>query len=86
MNKSYFFNKETFHLKKKIVEVIYNASKIEIKNITFLETEKIVNNISSCGRKPVEIQVVLNLKYASEYFLATSDMGLILLRNIKKLC
>jgi len=84
MNKKYPFNKETFHLKKKLVEIIYNGAKIEINNITFLETEKIVNNISSCGRNPAEVQVVLNLKHASEYILSTKDSGLELLKNINK--
>lgn len=82
MNKKYPFNRETFHLKKKLVEVIYNAAKIEIDNITFLETEKIVNNISSCGRPPTDIQVILNLKHACEYLLGTDDTGLKLLINI----
>ena len=76
------FNKETFHLKKKLVEIIYNAAKIEINNITFLETEKIVNNISSCGRKPIEIQVIINLKHACEFLLNTNSTGLELLKSI----
>ena len=84
MNKNYVFNKETFVLKKKLTEIIYNAAKIEIDNITFLETEKIVKNISSCGRNPVEIQVVLNLKHASEYILSTKDTGFKLLKKINE--
>ncbi|MGM0380011.1 MAG: Fic family protein [Bacillota bacterium] len=84
MNKNYIFNKETFPLKKKLTEIIYNAARIEIDNITFLETEKIVKNISTCGKSPVEIQVVLNLKHASEYILTTNDTGLKLLKKINK--
>lgn len=73
-----------FLIKKKLVEIIYNGVKIEINNITFLETEKIVGNISSCGRNPVEIQIILNLKYGSEYILSTNDTGLNLLKNTNK--
>jgi hypothetical protein len=77
-------NNNTFILKKKFVDIVYNAAKLEVENITFLQTQLIIDNLSSEGLLPNDIQVVLNLKNAMNYCLNTNDFNIDLLLNINK--
>lgn len=75
------FNANTFPLKKKLVEIVYNASRLELPNITFLETQAIIDNMP-VNLQPSAITTVLNLNRACQYLLTTEDTGLTLLKNI----
>lgn len=65
-----------FLVKKEFTETIYNATKLEGCNTTFIQTEKILKGIND-GAVPLdEVQIILNLKSAWGYILNNLDKKL----------
>lgn len=58
-----------FLLKKSVVDMIHQNSKIEKVNTTFPQTKTIVEGMSVSGVSTDDIQVILNLKNAYSYIL-----------------
>jgi len=62
-----------FLAKKLIIQAIYDGAKLEGCNITFPQTETILNGYSVAGLKMDDVQVVLNLRDAWNYVFKTID-------------
>lgn len=65
-----------FLAKKEIIYSIYNATKLEGCNTTFLQTEKILKGINDLNVSIDDIQIILNLKSAWQYILKNLDKEL----------
>lgn len=74
--------KRKFHLSKKqniflakktIVENIYHSAKLEGVNVTFPETQTILNGVSVGGLSMDDVQVILNLRDAWKWMLNNID-------------
>ena len=57
-------------LKKMIKEVIYSVSKIELPTLTFLDTEKVIENLPTSNLRPSEIQTITSLRNAFEFLIS----------------
>ncbi|PWA11192.1 death-on-curing protein [Pueribacillus theae] len=75
MEKKFHLTKEqnVFLAKKTIVENIYHTAKLENVNITFPETQTILNGVSVGGLSMDDVQVILNLRDAWRYTLDNID-------------
>lgn len=75
MEKKFHLTKEqnVFLAKKTIVENIYHTAKLENVNITFPETQTILNGVSVDGLSMDDVQVILNLRDAWRYTLDNID-------------
>jgi len=62
-----------FLAKKTIVENIYHLAKLEGVNVTFPETQTILNGVSVGGLSMDDVQVILNLRDAWKYTLESID-------------
>lgn len=62
-----------FLAKKTIVENIYHLAKLEGVNVTFPETQTILNGVSVGGLSMDDVQVILNLRDAWRYTLENID-------------
>lgn len=60
-------------LKQMNKELIFSVAKIELPTLTFLSTEKVIENLSSDGLMPQEIDVILSLKKAFEFLLLEKE-------------
>ena len=67
-----------FVAKKLLIQNIYNSAKLEGCNITFPQTQTILDGISVSGLKMSDIEVILNLRDAWEYVLSTIEEPLTL--------
>ena len=71
-------NKETIEsiedkkelLNKMIKEVIFSVSKIELPTLTFLDTEKVIENLPTSNLRPSEIQTITSLRNAFEFLIS----------------
>lgn len=62
-----------FLAKKLITETIYNTAKLEGCNVTFPQTETILNGISIAGVKMIDVEKILNLRDAWRHTLNTIE-------------
>lgn len=67
-----------FHAKKIIIQNIYNSAKLEGCNITFPETETILNGVNVPGVSIGDIECIINLRNAWNYLLKTIEQPLTL--------
>lgn len=67
-----------FVAKKLLVQNIYNSAKLEGCNVTFPETQTILDGVSVGGLKISDVEVILNLRDAWKYLLATIEETLTL--------
>lgn len=67
-----------FHAKKLIVQNIYNCAKLQGCNITFPETETILNRVNVPGVSINDIECIFNLKNAWRLLLKTVEKPLTL--------
>lgn len=67
-----------FLAKKLIAQSIYDSARLEGCNITFPETETILNGVSIAGLKMSDVEVVLNLRDAWKFVLNTIEEPLTL--------
>ncbi len=70
--------KNVFHAKKIIIENIYNSAKLEGCNVTFPETETILNGVNVPGVSIDDIECILNLRNAWRLLLKTIEKPLTL--------
>jgi len=71
-----------FLAKKRWVESIYSGMRMENRNVTFPQTQTILEGINVADVSLADIQAILNMRDAWEYLLAHVDGTL----NIKYLC
>jgi Fic family protein len=62
-----------FLAKRTIVENVYHSSKLEGCNITFPDTQTIINGVSVGGLDMHEVNIIVNLKRAWEYVIKNID-------------
>ena len=62
-----------FVVKRNIVDYIYKSAKLEGLNVTYPDTEIIVNGMSAPGVKVTDIITVNNLKHAWQFLLETLE-------------
>lgn len=62
-----------FHAKKIIIQNIYNGAKLEGCNVTFPETETILNGVNVSGVSISDIECIINLRNAWKYMLKTIE-------------
>lgn len=62
-----------FHAKKIIIQNIYNSAKLEGCNVTFPETETILNGVNVSGVSISDIECIINLRNAWRYMLKTIE-------------
>ncbi|SKC90483.1 Fic family protein [Maledivibacter halophilus] len=67
-----------FHAKKIIIQNIYNSAKLEGCNVTFPETETILNGVNVSGVSISDIECIINLRNAWRYMLKTIEEPLTL--------
>lgn len=67
-----------FHAKKVIIQNIYNGAKLEGCNVTFPETETILNGVNVPGVSIDDIECILNLRNAWRLLLKTIEEPLTL--------
>ena len=67
-----------FLAKKVLVNNIYNSAKLEGCNITFPDTQTILNGVSVGNVKMQDVEVVLNLRDAWNYILKTVEDGIVI--------
>lgn len=67
-----------FHAKKVIIQNIYYSAKLEGCNVTFPETETILNGVNVSGVSIDDIECILNLRNAWKYLLRTIEKPLTL--------
>lgn len=67
-----------FVAKKLLVQNIYNSAKLEGCNVTFPETQTIMDGVSVAGLKMNDVEVILNLRDAWKYVLSTIEEPLTL--------
>ena len=65
-----------FLAKKVMTSSVYNAAKLEGLNITYVQTEKILNGINDGNVSLDDVRVILNLKSAWKYILDNLDKDL----------
>ena len=71
-----------FHAKKIIIQNIYNSAKLEGCNVTFPQTETILNGVNVAGVSINDIECILNLRNAWKYMLNTIEQPL----NLDYIC
>ncbi|MGL4483752.1 MAG: hypothetical protein ACRCUS_02275 [Anaerovoracaceae bacterium] len=71
-----------FLAKKLISELVYNAAYIEGCNVTFLETQAIIDGAKVSGIAAYDIETVINLKNAWQFLLSNLEVDL----NRKFIC
>ena len=67
-----------FLAKKRLVQNIYNSARLEGCNVTFPQTQTILDGISVAGLKMDDVEVILNLRDAWGYVLKTIEEPLTL--------
>lgn len=67
-----------FLAKKRLVQNIYNSAKLEGCNVTFPQTQTILDGMSVAGLKMDDVEVILNLRDAWGYILKTIEEPLTL--------
>jgi len=67
-----------FLAKKMLIDSIYNTAKLEGCNLTFPQTQTIINGVSVGGIQMHDVEVVLNLRDAWKHVLGTIENELIL--------
>lgn len=67
-----------FLAKKKLVQNIYNSARLEGCNVTFPQTQTILDGVSVAGLKMDDVEVILNLRDAWKYVLKTIEEPLTL--------
>ncbi|SHJ47037.1 Fic family protein [Paramaledivibacter caminithermalis] len=67
-----------FHAKKIIIQNIYNSAKLEGCNVTFPETETILNGVNVSGVSISDIECIINLRNGWRYMLKTVEEPLTL--------
>lgn len=72
------FKENVFYAKKLIIQSIYNSAKLEGCNVTFPETETILNGVNVPGVSIDDIECILNLRNAWRYLLRTIEEPLTL--------
>lgn len=65
-----------FLAKKTLVNSIYNSARLEGCNITFPDTQTILDGVSVAGLKMQDVEVVLNLRDAWKFVLASIEKPL----------
>ena len=65
-----------FLAKKTLVNNIYNSARLEGCNITFPDTQTILDGVSVAGLKMQDVEVVLNLRDALKFVLASIEKPL----------
>lgn len=65
-----------FLAKKVMTSSVYNAAKLEGLNITYVQTEKILNGINDGNVSLDDVRVILNLKSVWKYILDNLDKDL----------
>lgn len=76
------FEENIFLAKKMLVRNIYSNAKIEGCNVTFPETETILNGVNVPNLKLDEIQCILNLRDAWKYVISTIEQEF----NLEYIC
>lgn len=71
-----------FHAKKIIIQNIYNSAKLEGCNVTFPETQTILEGVNVSGVSLSDIECIINLRNAWKYMLKTIDQPL----NLEYIC
>lgn len=71
-------NQNLFLAKKEIVSSIYNATKLEGCNTSFIQTEKILKGINDINVSVDDIRIILNLQSAWQFILKNLDKELTL--------
>ena len=71
-----------FHAKKIIIQNIYNSAKLEGCNVTFPETETILNGVNVSGVSINDIECIINLRNGWQYMLKTIEESL----NLEYIC
>lgn len=67
-----------FLAKKLLVQSIYDSAKLEGCNVTFPQTETILNGVSVAGLKMSDVEKILNLRDAWEYLFRTIEESITL--------
>lgn len=74
INKCNLTLKENIFIAKKLIsETIYNTAKLEGCNVTFPQTETILNGVSVSGLKMSDVEKILNLRDAWKFVLDTIE-------------
>lgn len=67
-----------FVAKKLLIQNIYNSAKLEGCNVTFPQTQTILDGVSVAGLKISDVEVILNLRNAWKFMLSTIEQPLTL--------
>lgn len=67
-----------FVAKKLLIQNIYNSAKLEGCNVTFPQTQTILDGVSVAGLKMSDVEVILNLRNAWKFVLSTIEHPLTL--------